>query len=897
MFTNCKIFYTREKRTKGTTDMKFSGKKVAGIIVGCVAVLVIAVGIALVAIKAKDAKLMEEKNYDAVSIKTIMKSERPLTWVFAGDSITHNSKFTMGMNGYVEWFEKYLYDEEERLDDAVINTAWGGADIRDFLVKEDTPSGQGTKYDAGQGVYNFVTKYNPDVIFIKIGMNNRDMTSSAFQLHYKQMLDSIYKICKEEYGKIPKIILLSTTPRAGENTLEASPASETLDRRNDVAAMAEEYDLLFCDLRTAFIEEGEILGSEYMSTFFSDSSDGVTHPNSAGQYYMFKTLAKEMGIYDEKLPVFQVEYQDINEASLYLEDTYEITYDNGYGSKESQKEMDKIMPSLDAVQVPKVLASIDFNADNGAFNGKEYYGDATRVSLTDEEICQNPLTLEEAKGIKKEFSVVFRAKLNLPTSSYQTVLFMSPKESMYNWNNAVAMGVPGQRNWLFYGVNKYENLLPARDSGVFQMGGNSLAGDNKWHTIALTQSNTGFTYYVDGQVVYQDDTTLKDDIGTYFNGSQGVVAHIGSNAKDNASNYNLSGSMDYYVIYDGALSADQVGIFASANPATQETGISWADLFVENNVWLIAGAEQMTGYNGPVVNRSLFRIIENGVRFPEGFRDLRFVNAGAPGYTVEKLNAEYDKIIGKHEHQVFLLLPEVSQVYEADYKHSAKAVEAYQKTVEELLEKEADKVRVLWTPLASGDKTINGYIGDYAEAIRNIAEKDGNILMFDANQFMNENAESNPFLMRNWYDNGAYITPLAATDVARAFFGVASQGGAIALDEVTEHSLRYMSDMRRKKSKVIWELYEANSVKIEGKQVTVDLTDIKNAYDLKTITFAVMPGVGTGNNHKDISYIDEAEIKVSDNKYTFEVPSEDAVIAIYGETGTKTYRFKDIIVE
>ena len=76
-----------------------------------------------------------------------------------------------------------------------------------------------------------------------------------------------------------------------------------------------------------------------------------------------------------------------------------------------------------------------------------------------------------------------------------------------------------------------------------------------------------------------------------------------------------------------------------------------------------------------------------------------------------------------------------------------------------------------------------------------------------------------------------------------------------------------------------------------------DLTDIKSAYDLKTITFAVMPGVGIGNNHKGISYIDKAEIKVSDNKYTFEVPSEDAVIAIYGETGTKTYRFKDIIVE
>jgi len=169
--------------------------------------------------------------------------------------------------------------------------------------------------------------------------------------------------------------------------------------------------------------------------------------------------------------------------------------------------------------------------------------------------------------------------------------------------------------------------------------------------------------------------------------------------------------------------------------------------------------------------------------------------------------------------------------------------------------------------------------------------------MFDANKFMNENAQNNPFLMRNWYDNEQYITPLAATDVAYAFFGVVSQGGAVALDEVTEHNLRYLSDMRRKKSKVVWELYEANSVEVEGKEVTVDLTDIKNAYNLKTITFAVMPGVGTGNTHKGISYIGEAEITVSDNQYTFEVQGEDAVIAIYGQSGTKMYRFKDVIIK
>lgn len=873
------------------------GRKIIGIVVSCVLIALVVVGITTVVRKAKDAKFMDEKNYDAVSINTIMKSETPLTWVFAGDSITHNSKFTMGMNGYVEWFEKYLYETEGRQDDAVINTAWGGADIRDFLTEENTPGGQGTKYDAGQGVYNFVTKYNPDVIFIKIGMNNRDMTNSAFQLHYRQMLDSIYEICKDEYGKTPKIILLSPTPRSGENTLEESATCETLERRNDVATIAEEYDLMFCDLRTAFIEEQEVLGTEYMSVFFSDSSDGLTHPNSAGQYYMFKTLAKELGIYDEKQPLFQVEYEDINAASLYLEDTREVNYDNAYGSKDNQEEMDKAMPTLDALGAPNILASIDFDSTNGEFNGKESYGEATRISLTDASICQNPLTLEDAKGMKKEFSVVFRAKLNLPPGSYQTVFFMTPKESITTWYDAVTLGVPGNKNWLFYGVDRYENLSPERDSGVMQLSGDSPAGDGKWHTIALVQSASGFTYYVDGQAVYQDNTTLLKDIGTYFSSSAGVTAYIGSGASENASTYNFGGYMDYYAVYDGALSAEQVGVFAAANSTGEQETVSWSQLFTENNVWLVAGAEQMTGYNGPLVNRSLLRIIENGIRFQEDFRDIRFVNAGSPGYTVEKLNDEYDELIGKHEHQVFLLLPEITQVYAKDYKHSEKAVKSYQETVKELLEKESEKVRVLWTPLASSDEKVNGYISDYAEAIREIAAQDKGILLFDANKFMNENAENNAYLMRNWYDNGQYITPLAATDVAHAFLTVLSKSALIGMDETTEHNLRYLSDMRRKKSKIVWELYEANSVEVDEKEITIDLTDIKNAYKLKTISFAVMPGAGTGNTHKGISYIDENEVTVSGDKYTFKVPSEDSVIAIYGETGTKTYRFKDIIVE
>ena len=142
-----------------------------------------------------------DKNFDAMTIDQIMKLEDSVTWVFAGDSITHNAGWALGMNGYAEWFEQFLYKMPKRQNDDVVNSAWGGADIRDIQSYENTPSNQGSKYDAGMGLENFVTKYNPDVVFIKHGMNNRGMNSSTYETWYKKMLDSLYEICEESYGK------------------------------------------------------------------------------------------------------------------------------------------------------------------------------------------------------------------------------------------------------------------------------------------------------------------------------------------------------------------------------------------------------------------------------------------------------------------------------------------------------------------------------------------------------------------------------------------------------------------------------------------------------------------------------------------------------------------------
>ena len=78
--------------------------------------------------------------------------------------------------------------------------------------------------------------------------------------------------------------------------------------------------------------------------------------------------------------------------------------------------MDKTMPELDVQQVednaPELLAAIDFNSTNGSFVGGSTYDGATRVDLTDAEVMDDALTLEEVQSLEQEYTLVLRARLD-----------------------------------------------------------------------------------------------------------------------------------------------------------------------------------------------------------------------------------------------------------------------------------------------------------------------------------------------------------------------------------------------------------------------------------------------------------------------------------------------------
>lgn len=613
---------------------------------------------------AAEMSVSTENNFDAMSMEQIMAQDKSITWVFAGDSITHNAGWSGGMNSYSEWFEQYLYDIG-RGDDAVLLSAWGGANTYDFQYYENTPSGYGPKVDAGKGLENMITKYNPDVVFLKLGMNERYKTTENIIKTYNQILDGVYAEGLKN-GKIPKIILLSSTPLSDETFYDDQFHTEARAReirgsvkrsRDEIEKIANERGLTFVDLRTAFIEESLRLGEDYSRTFYSDSSDGTIHPNAAGQYYIFKTLSREIGIYDENMPIYQLKYDDILSQAMYVDGTLISDYSGAYGS------------------------------------------------TTD-----------------------------------------------------------------------------------------------------------------------------------------------------------------------------------------------WSTLITENYVWAVAGAVQMSGYEGAVPHRSMFRFIDNAMRYDE-HRDIRLFNLASPAYEngVNDLLANYEKTMVGRAYDVFLLLPEIPEVYESGYVHSTDLVVDYKENVLELLSKNEGKKLILWTPLASSDVTINTYISEYAEVIREIATENSDIFFFDANQFMNDKMTENPSLKTNWFEEGAYVSPLCADDVVFAFYKQMGLSGT-GMNALKNRNLRYTSDTQVFKGNYVRDYIKADTT-VTGTTVTVDVSAIKAAYPELELALMVMPEKATGNYHENIRLLsDVASVTESENVYSFEAPCADLNLAIYGtsQNDELIYRFKDI---
>jgi lysophospholipase L1-like esterase len=91
-----------------------------------------------------------------VEISDLLATDRALTWVFAGDSITQGIRHTWGQRAWVEHVHERVRWERGRWRDALVNTGVAGWGAPDVLAEFDL----------------LVARFSPDVVSIALGMND-----------------------------------------------------------------------------------------------------------------------------------------------------------------------------------------------------------------------------------------------------------------------------------------------------------------------------------------------------------------------------------------------------------------------------------------------------------------------------------------------------------------------------------------------------------------------------------------------------------------------------------------------------------------------------------------------------------------------------------------------------
>jgi len=199
---------------------------------------------------------------DLASLHELLKSNKPITWVFTGDSITEGAEWTHGERDFSELFSEHIRWDMRRGRDVIINSAISGNKTDDILEDFQWRIGH----------------FHPDVVSVMLGMNDAARDSGGrqvFETNLRKLIEQIRAM-----GAIP---ILQTT-------------NWTLDdpRRHDLPA----YNAIIRDVATS---ENVILVDnwQYWHTHRTENNlaawlGNAIHPNGLGHAaiaeQMFSTL-------------------------------------------------------------------------------------------------------------------------------------------------------------------------------------------------------------------------------------------------------------------------------------------------------------------------------------------------------------------------------------------------------------------------------------------------------------------------------------------------------------------------------------------------------------------------------------------------------------------------------
>jgi lysophospholipase L1-like esterase len=201
-------------------------------------------------------------------VRPLLKTSRPVKWLFTGDSITHGALHTFGWRDYVELFAERVRFELGRGMDLVLNSAISGHTTRDLLSGFDWRIGQ----------------FRPDAVLIMIGMNDcaeaRGISCDEFRANLDQLSGKIWKL-----GGIP--VLQTTCPILPGQAPDRAPHFPAyMDAIREAAAVNK---LPLVD-HERFWQARASSHSYWMSNAF--------HPNEYGHRAFAFCLYEALGIFD-----------------------------------------------------------------------------------------------------------------------------------------------------------------------------------------------------------------------------------------------------------------------------------------------------------------------------------------------------------------------------------------------------------------------------------------------------------------------------------------------------------------------------------------------------------------------------------------------------------------------
>ncbi len=204
---------------------------------------------------------------DPSKLTDLLKRSEPVTWVFAGDSITHGAVHTFGCRSYVEHFAERVRTEVDRRRDIVINAGVNGARCPDLFAQLE----------------NLVLRFRPQVISVMIGMNDAAAGTDGvdpFRSSFSGLLAALRRetsaviICHTPNAITPAEVLRKELPRYVGVIREA-------------AAL---HHAILVDQFRAWESRGDAIQSLL--------DDGTIHPNHFGHVFLAHEMFRGLGLWD-----------------------------------------------------------------------------------------------------------------------------------------------------------------------------------------------------------------------------------------------------------------------------------------------------------------------------------------------------------------------------------------------------------------------------------------------------------------------------------------------------------------------------------------------------------------------------------------------------------------------